>query len=276
MKTKNQIIEIFLMLCCTQCKMIKPTTILTIIFLTVFTSLTYSQDNDSITLKRMTITTILTDYLPSLQLNTANINLGTEICLKNRKSLTFNLGMIKSYGSSGKELYQLDTKNTLGIKAQIEGRYYLNIHKLFEPAILLFWPHIFQFKSQEFENTGYYVAIHSSYQFTTTDRQETVIDYIDDYPFSGSNHYKTNTYIIDRNLVTLNVKFGYKCIKKSGLTIDYAIGLGGQYISSSSTNRLGTDINYPNSEKEFGGKLFDKGAAFYPNIVYQVKLGWCF
>ncbi|PCJ25518.1 MAG: hypothetical protein COA97_07560 [Flavobacteriales bacterium] len=58
------------------------------------------------------------------------------------------------------------------------------------------------------------------------------------------------------------------------LTIDYAIGLGGQYISSNSTNRYGIDTDYPNSEKDRGGKLFDKGTGFSPNIIYQVKLGW--
>ena len=248
----------------------------TSIIMTIFSflsTLSYSQEKDSTALKRLTFTTIVTDYIPTLQLNTANINIGTEVYLKNRKSLAFNFGVVKSYGPSG-GWFSINSENTIGFKGQVEGRHYLNKHKLFEPAILLFWPHIFQYETQELHNTGYYIAVHSSFQTTVTDRQETVLDYIDDNPFPNTYHYKRNIYTVDRNVLTLNIKFGYQCIKKSGLTVDYAVGLGGQYISSSSTNRQGTDANYPNSEKDFGGKLFDKGTSFYPSIVYQVRLGW--
>ncbi|MBN4066034.1 hypothetical protein JYT51_01720 [Candidatus Amoebophilus asiaticus] len=251
--------------------MTKTTTILTPILLTTFSNLTYSQDNYALAFNRVTIATTVTDFLPTLQLNTANINIGTEIYLKNRKSLVFNLGLVKSYGPS-RGWFSISSENTIGLKAQAESRHYLNKHKLFEPAILLFWPHIFQYKTQELENTGYYVAIHSSFQATATDRQETVFDYIDDTPIPGTYHYKQNIYTVDRNVVALNVKFGYQCIKKSGLTVDYAIGLGGQYISSSSTNRQGTDTNYPNSEKELGASYLTKGQSFIPTSF--TKYDW--
>lgn len=243
------------------------------IFLTALPALTYAQDSNSIAFKRVTITTTVTDYLPTLQLNTANINIGTEIYLRNRKSLFFNVGFVKSYGPS-RGLFTTNSENTTGFKGQIEGRHYLNKRKLYEPAMLLFWPLIFQYNTQELENTGYYVAMHSSFQATITNRQETVVDYVDNEPWPNTSHYKQNIYLVDRNVLALNIKFGYQCIKKSGLTVDYAVGLGGQYISSNSTNRQGTDTDYPNSEKDIGGKLFDKGAIFYPNIVYQVRLGW--
>ncbi|MEO0075894.1 MAG: hypothetical protein ABIK31_07345 [candidate division WOR-3 bacterium] len=248
--------------------------ILTIIIVTAFSSWTYSQSTDSLKAKQIIITTSLTDYLPTIQLNTGNFNIGTEIYLKNKKSIFANIGVIKSYGQSG-GLLGISSISTQGLKIQVEGRHYLNKHKIFEPAILLFWPHIFQYKSQKLQNTGYYVAVNSFYQWTATDRQETVVAYIDNNPFPNSSHYKQNIYTVNRNVIGLNILFGYQCIKKCGLTVDYSVGLGGQFISSSSSNRIGTDTNWPNSEKEYlSNKLFDKGTGFSPNFIYQVRLGW--
>ncbi len=254
--------------------MTKRLLILTTIFLTVFSVLTYAQATDSLKIKRVTITTSVFDYFPTFNLNTGNFNIGTEIYLKNRKSLCANFGIIKSYGQSN-GLLSISSISTQGLKIQVEGRHYINKHKIFEPSLLLFWPHIFQYKSQTLQNTGYYFAVHSFYQWTATDRQETVVDYIDNNPFPNSRHYKQNIYTVDRNVYGLNIKFGYQCIKKYGLTVDYAVGLGGQFISSSSTNRLGADTNWPNSQNEnLSNKLFDKGTGFSPNIIYQVRLGW--
>jgi hypothetical protein len=263
-----------------QCRMTKTMTILTTLFIIGCSSLLYAQNADSLTFKRLTITTTLTDYIPTLRLNTANINIGAEIYLKNSKSIAFNFGLVKSYGPTGPSAslpigwFALSSENTIGFKGQVEGRHYLKKRKLFGPAMLIFWPQIFQFRTQELDNTGYYIAFHSSFQATATTRQETILDYIDDMPFPESYHYKENIYTVDRNVLALNMKFGYQCIKKSGLTVDFAVGLGGQYISSSPTKRQGTETDYPNSDKDFGGKLFDKGTSFYPNIVYQLRLGW--
>jgi len=252
-----------------QCKMTIRYTTLTTFFLIAFSVLTYSQSADSLKAKRIIITTSVLEYLPTIKLNTGNFNIGTEIYLKNRKSVYANFGLIKSYGQpSG--WFSLSSQGTQGLKIQVEGRHYFNRHKIFEPAILLFWPHIFQYKSQTLQNTGYYLALHSFYQWTATDRQETVVDYIDNNPFPNSTHYKQNIYLVDRNVYGLNIKFGYQCIKKCGLTVDYSVGLGGQYISSDSSNKLGT-----NNDKDLPwNKLFDSGTGFYPNIIYQVRLGW--
>ena len=234
----------------------------------------YSQTSDTLKAKRVIITTSLTDYLPTIKLNTGNFNIGSEIYLKDRKSIYANFGLIKSYGQP-RGLLSISSLSTQGMKIQIEGRQYLNLHKIFEPAILLFWPHIFQYKSQTLPNTGYYVAIHSSYQWTATKRQETVVDYIDNNPFPNSTHYKQNIYTVDRNVYGLNIKFGYQCIKKCGLTVDYTVGLGGLFIASHSTNRIGADTDWPNSDKDYpSNKLFDKGTGFSPNVIYQVRLGW--
>ena len=215
----------------------------------------------------------MTDYLPTLKLNTINFNIGTECYLRNRKTLHCNIGLITSYGQAS-GWFSISSQSTQGFKVQVGGRHYLNKHKIFEPAISLFWPHILQYKSQTLPNTGYYVAVNSFYQWTTTDRQEIVLNNIDNNPFPNSAHYKENIYTVDRNAIGLSVLLGYQCVKKSGLTVDYSIGFGGQFVSSHSTNRIGTDTNWPNSEKEYPNKLFDSGTALVPNIIYQVRLGW--
>lgn len=243
--------------------------------LTTFTMLCFAQSKDSLSYKRIVITTNLVDYIPTM-LNASCINIGTEVYVKNKKSIGLSAGYIKSNGVSGGYL-QLSALSTTGMKVQVEGKQYLNRKKLFIPAIFVFWPHIFQFKSQNLENTGYYLAANVSYQNTQTKRQETVVDYIDDVPYPSHTHYKDNIYTVDRNVYALNIKIGYNCIKKGGFTIDHAVGFGAQYISSSSKNRIGTDTNWPNSERDiYGKKLFDKGSGIYPSFVYQVKLGWAF
>ena len=248
---------------------------ITLFILIAISNLIFSQSKDSLSFKRVTITTSLFDYVPSY-LNTYTINIGTEVYLKKRKSIGLNVGYIQPLGpSSG--YFELSSITTSGIKVQVEGKQYLNRRKLVIPAIFLFWPHIFQFKSQDLQNTGYYVAANVSYQNTQTKRQETVVDYIDDVPFPNQTYYKSNIYTVNRNVYALNLKIGYNCIKKQGFTIDYAVGLGAQYVSSSSKNRIGTDNDWPNSEKDiYGKKLFDHGDGIYPSFVYQVKLGWAF
>jgi len=53
------------------------------------------------------------------------------------------------------------------------------------------------------------------------------------------------------------------------------VGLGVLFISSHSSNRIGADTAWPNSEKDLPmNKLFDSETGFYPNIIYQVRLGW--
>lgn len=244
-------------------------------FLLSLSTFTYSQQMDSLKSKRIVITTSAFEYLPS-KLNSGNFNLGTEVYLKNRKSLFMNVGIIKPYGPSGGWL-NVSSLSTQGIKIQVEGRHYLNKHQIFQPAVLLFWPHIFQYKSQTLTNTGYYVAVHSSFQSTSTDRQERVLDYVSNTPVPNTKYYKKNIYTVDRSVYAVNIKFGYQCIKKHGLTIDHAAGLGVQYISSSSRNKIGTDDYYPNSQKDIPwNKLFNSGVGIYPNLIYQFRLGWAF
>lgn len=216
----------------------------------------FSQENDTVSFKKVIVTTSVTSYIPFIELNTGMFNLGTEVYLANRNSMYANLGFIQSYGPSG-GWFSISSESTQGFKVQLEGRHYLGHTRIFDPAVLLFWPHIFQYQSKPLVNAGYYTALNSFYQWTVTDRKEW-----------------QNIYTVDRNAVGLQFRFGYQCIKKYGLVVDYSIGIGGQFISSHSTNRLGDDTQYPNDEKEWTGKLFDHGSGWYPTLSYQVSLGW--
>ena len=227
-----------------------------------------SAQSDSTSFKGIVFTSTATDYHPSIDLNTANINLGIDFYIDNSHSIGINAGYITSYDQVADDsFFKISSESTSGFKIQVEGRRYLNLHDIFEPAILLFWPHILQYKSVKNENTGYYVAAHTFLQITETEREETVS--------FGSGptliHY-SDTYTVNREALSLTLKIGYQCIKKYGLVFDYAVGFGFQYITSSSNSRSGT----PDSDTEFFGKTFDSGSGFYPNILYQVKLGWAF
>ncbi len=217
-------------------------------------SSTLSQDVETIGYKRITITTGVFDYVPSLR-NTANINLGTEIYLQKRKSLLLNFGVIKSYGPSPQGSFVLPlvpSSNTIGIKIQIEGRHYLNRRKLFEPAILLFAPHIFQYKTQNFENTGYYIALHSSLKSLKTKLGS-------NSPFLSEQDYSLE-------LISGNLKFGYQCIRNSGLTIDFGIGIGGLYVLKNTAQ-----VSEPAS---FSNSYYNKKLRL--NGIYQFRIGWAF
>jgi len=245
-----------------------------LVFLLV-TSLSSAQLNETLKSKKLIITSSLFDYLPN-KLNAGTRNVGVEIYLGNRKSVGISMGSIHSYGPSG-GLFQISSVSTRGMKFQAEVKHYLNKRKIFEPAILIFWPHILQYKTRELQNTGYYTAINITYQNTKTERGETVLDYVDNIPFPNSAHYKQTIYTVDRSCYALTIKFGYQCVKKYGLTVDYALGLGAQYISSNSKNRLGSERGWPGSENDIPWKkLFDNGAGIYPAFNYQLKLGWAF
>jgi len=149
-------------------------TTLIILLLILDCDFAQSQSSDTLGFKRFIFTTSAIEFIP-MQMNTGNFNIGSEIYLKKRKSVYINVGLVKSYGPVKRQMYNffaIPSNSTIGFRVQAEGRYYLNKHKIIEPLIILFWPHIMQFKSLELQNTGYYVAFHSSYQFTITERDE--------------------------------------------------------------------------------------------------------
>jgi hypothetical protein len=250
--------------------------ILFTLILLVSSTFTFPQDIITEYEKKISITTGLFDYFPD-KLNSGNFNIGAEINLKGRKSFAANFGYIRSYGSSG-GWFQIPAIGNKGIKIQLEGRHYLDKHKILEPLILLFWPMIFQFNSQENSHTGYYIAASTFYQRTLTERDETVVDYISDTPYPNSVHYRVNNFTVERNIIGIHIKFGYKAIKKCGFVVDFSFGPGIQYIESQSYGKAGV-----NNDREFqfnpdflANKLFDSGSGIFPGFIYTLKIGWSF
>jgi hypothetical protein len=242
----------------------KTTKTLLIFILMLFYQLTYSQSTDSIKFKRVIISTSLLDYLPSLNLNTRNFNIGSEIYLKNRNSLAINIGLMQTNGKPNPYGFLGGSSlKTQGFKIQVERRRYLNRNKIVEPSIFLFWPHIFQYNTQTLQNSGYYVSAHSFYQYTQTERNETMVDGF------NQNIYRNNIYTVDRNALAFNLKLGYQCVKKHGIAIDFGVGLGAQLITSSTRNKLGNA-----SDGDFGYFLFDEGTKVMPSFIYQFRLGF--
>ncbi len=253
--------------------------ILMIIILMFFAAKIKSQDIDTVISKKIIINTSPLAYFPDI-LGSGNFNIGAEIYLKNRTSLDINLGYIASYGPTSGDWYGISTVDNNGFKINMESKKYLNKHKIIEPVILLIWPMIFQLNSLELQNSGYYFSIHTFYQWTQTKSDERVVDYITDTPHPNSTYYKVNYYTVNRNKTGINIKFGYQAIKKCGFTLDQAIGLGIQYISSYSNNKLGNG-----STKEMlcfpfwfipVYRTFESGSGFFPSFVYTIKIGWSF
>ena len=137
---------------------------------------------------------------------------------------------------------------------------------------------IFQFKSLENSHTGYYIAASTFYQRTLTERDETVVDYISDTPYPNSVHYRVNNFTVERNIIGIHIKFGYKAIKKCGFIVDFSFGPGIQYVESQSHGKTGI-----NNDREFqfnpdfiANKLFDSGSGIFPGFIYTLKIGWSF
>lgn len=235
----------------------------------------YAQTDSSTRIKKNSFSVALIDQPLSLMYNATNFNLGISRLIGNRVEIHLNGGFLKSFKSTTSEVVSFGfptSTSTKGAVFSFEERYYLGKHKLFEPSILLFWLQLFQYNSVEQENTGYYIAFQQRYQYTNTERRETVLDFVDNNPFVNTNHYKTNDYIVLRNQGGGYFKFGYNAIKKSGFTVDYAVGIGITYISSSSENKLGNN----NDKDGRFNKEFDNGFGFFFDLLYSFKIGWSF
>jgi len=234
-----------------------------------------AEAQDSLQAKKITLSTSLIEYFPNPKLNTINFNLGAEIYVGNNTSIATNIGYLKSYGNIGYYPFQYDLGPTQGVKFRLEARRYLKIYKVIEPAMLLFWPHVFQYHSQKKANSGFYTGISSTYQITDTQRSELFIDDVSSTPLNTV--YKTNSYTVLREVVGLNVMLGYQCFKKNNITVDYAVGFGLLYVTSRSKNKLENNPNTSNSYKDWPmNKDFDSGSGFCPNVLYQLRLGYAF
>lgn len=210
-------------------------------------------NNDSINNKRFRISTSVFEFIPSLNLNTINYNLGTEMYLKNNFSFYLNLGVIKSQGSPSGWL-SISSKNTQGFKIQIEGR------KYFSNKVL---------KNKK-SNQGFYSALFTSFQSTKTNRNESIISSISNIPLPNTVYYVTNNYSVQRDVYRLLYKVGFLYLNVNGIVLDNSFGAGVQYINSFSKNKKGND-NTPDIP---WNKSFDSDRAIYPSLIYQLKIGF--
>ncbi len=231
-----------------------------------------AQSTDSLSApKKLIINTSVLDYIGFNRLNTRCYNVGVEFYIKNRNSVYANIGSIYSDGSEG--FFQINTKKTTGYRIQLERKHFIGKRKMEEPAILLFWPHILQYNSKASLNTGYYYSFGGSFQTTTTERNG--------YRIETGGITKTSSlvdkdYTVDRISAALNIKFGYQCIKKSGLVVDFCVGVG--------LNNVNTKANYPLEDSEvtpnrndflwFSRQPFDAQNGISPTILYQLKFGF--
>ncbi|MBW6482006.1 MAG: hypothetical protein K0B10_02990 [Vicingaceae bacterium] len=244
-----------------------------ILFFLFRMSIGFSQPDDTVKVKKYSITTSLLDYPFASFFNAINYNLELSTIINKQNSFHLSIGYLKSNKPVVDDfLFGIPvSKKTHGYRIQLEGRHYLNKHKLFEPSILLFWLGLCQYNSIVQNNTGYYIAFQTKYQFTETEREEKVVDYIQEQPYFQT-FYKQNNYTVDRNVLGSYFKFGYNAIKKSGFTVDHAIGIGVSYVSSSSKNKIGdsNDSDFPYN------KSFDSGSSLNFDIAYTFKIGWSF
>jgi len=110
----------------------------------------FSQNADSTRIKKYSITSSIFDYISEFHvIDDIIYNIEGATPIKNRDFLHFNLGYIESYDRPKIFFNQFHTYlgKTKGYRISLEGRHYLNKHKLFEPATLLFWFQIFQYHS---------------------------------------------------------------------------------------------------------------------------------
>lgn len=275
MKTKSQSNCLYSYDNCSGLKFKKKRLFLMVIICIAFLNISYSQIKDSLKIQSLNITTTICDYYSMIGTNAYNFNLGSEIYIKNRNSLALNFGLIKSFEPS-KGIFSIYSLKTKGFKFQTEYKHYFGKHQLFQPAIILFWPHILQYHTKKMENSGYYYSFQMAFQQTSTKRDESIFDYINDWPYPNTSYYKNNFYTVERTVYRMNLKIGYQCVKINGLTIDYAIGLGVKYLDSFTKNQINKSESWPQNEKDLiiGHKLFEKGHGFYPDVVHQFKIGF--
>lgn len=229
----------------------------------------HAQEGDSLKKNMGGFTTSLLEFFPDPKLYTANVNLGMEYRLRSKNTLYVNLGYLHPYGKP-EGFFGLSSRWTRGLRLQVEKRRYLNRRKIVEPAILLFWPHIFQFGTRDQDNTGYYWAIHSAFKRTQTRRTEYYLARIEDEPYPGTKYYERNEYDVFRTSISIHLKFGYQCIRKRGFIVDYSVGCGAQYLTSHSEGNI---LEHTNRDIPWN-KLFNSGSGFFPSFLYQIRIGW--
>ncbi len=214
---------------------------ITAILILVTPCISNSQTNEAEPYKRLVLSTNIFGLAPHFDDATSNFNLHTEYYLGNRKSVTFQVGSLYAFKSNMGNYFFMTGEEIKGFRAELEMRRYTMKKKVINPLVLIFWFHLFQYGSQSVENSGYYYGTNISYAS---------IGILED---PGSDYILRDTY-------ALHAKVGYQCFKEYGLMIDYAIGIGAQYVKNS--DHLGSGI------------MDSKGWNIYPSVQYQLRLGF--
>ena len=246
---------------------------------------------DDLETRSFLITTNLLGYAPINLLKTGEFNLGVETNLNKRSAASLNLGYVRSYTptlASTNFLFPsfIGSIDTKGIKASVELKRF------------------FTSKYNDFLFTGNkrtYWSFQGSYQHTRTRRPEHILDgfvyFINedgDVILIHPTSTKINIYNTYRNVGTIGFKIGQQLTSENNfLVLDYGVGGGFQYVSSHSDSRQGKEVQYidgqeynfhledqwPNNQNDYFflglmHKHFDSGSAFFPNILFHVRIGW--
>lgn len=233
--------------------------------------------DDSTHIRSFLLTTNISDYFPDW-LYTGVFNLGAETNIGEIYSIDLNLGYVRSYTpiltpifllpfQAGKSPFigSIDTK---GFKTGLE------LKRFFSKNSESIYP----------QGRSTYLSLLGIYQRTKTRRPGTSYEYgsfTDEngvvYTFPTTK--KIIIYDTYRNLGLFSVKIGQQFVSRSNFIIDYGIGGGVQYVSSHSVNRPEIEDVWPNNQDDsflFNSmhKHFDSGSAFFPKLLFQVKIGW--
>jgi hypothetical protein len=240
-----------------------------VLYILVFSTTLVRSQFDSLPSKKISFHTLTSEYLPSWHLEVINFNLGTELLLKKSKAVCINLGYLSNQKSTSGDFFNVGIYSSKGYRVQIEIKHYLKRKKLIEPLMLVFWPHLLQYKSQTLQNSGYYLSGLMSYQYTSSERTETIAN---EYNSTNQSQFMSSIYNVNRNSVSLIAKAGYQCIKSFGLLIDVSFGFGAQWLDTKTVGKQSDNfsIEFP------WAKPFDTRQGIFPQVRYQIKLGWAF
>ncbi len=198
--------------------------------------------------KKMVFSTSVFEYAGMNYLGVSNFNLGMERYFGNKHAVYINAGYLKSVFEPAN--FFNEKSNSSGIALQLEGRYYFGKWKIIDPLVLVFWPHLFQYKTQELENSGYYFSLMAQYQHINS-KEFLIVDQV-----SRQNLIQDN--------FGFSAKVGYQCIKTFGLVLDYSVGIGLKYKESNSDGTR---------DSRFLGQNYIESGLF-PILHYQLRIGF--
>ena len=170
--------------------------------------------------------------------NSMGFQLGAELQLKEKQSLTFDAMYIFSCQSCQGAFTRIYTESTHGYMLGSEYRFYL--------------------VSEDQKISGFYLGPQILFQHTKSVLRETYDGGID------------NQYQVYRDLMAAHVMTGYQLRITGPLYFNPAVGVGIRFVNSRTLNKKGTD----SGQHEFPyDKDFESGSKWFPGINACIKLG---